>query len=91
MEIIIFKFIIQELGNFDLLLVERNGKVNLELHYPETFPNTSQEIRRDISEIVRNNNLTLDNMTVAKGKTDKNLIQIFPKIFTQKTSVDVSV
>lgn len=88
---IFVKFIIQELGNFDLLLVERSGKVNLELHYPETFPNTSQEIRRDISEIVRNNNLTLDNMTVAKGKTEKNLIQIFPKIFTQKTSVDVSV
>ncbi len=88
---IFVKFVIKELGNFDLLMIERDGKVNLELHYPETLPAAAQDIRRDISQIVKNNDLTLDNMTVGVGRTEKNLIQIFPKIFTQKTSIDVSI
>ncbi len=85
------KFMIQELGDFDLIIMEREGKVNLELHYPETITDETSKIRRDISSIVRNNDLTVENLTVGKGRIKKNLIEIFPKIYSQKTTIDVSV
>jgi hypothetical protein len=88
---IFVKFVIKELGNFDLLILERDGKVNMELHYPEVLQDRSSDIRKDVNSIVSNNNLTIDTLKVSKGQTDKNLLQIFPKIFAQKTSVDVSV
>ena len=59
--------------------------------YPETVEDDTSKIRRDISAIVRNNDLTVDNLTVGKGRIKKNLIEIFPKIYAQKTTIDVSV
>jgi len=88
---IFVKFVIQELGNFDLLILEREGKVSLELHYPEVLQDKSADIRKAMNTIISSNGLTMDNLKVMKGKNEKNLIQIFPKIFAQKTSVDVSV
>jgi hypothetical protein len=88
---IFVKFVIKELGNFDLLILERDGKVNMELHYPEVLQENSSEIRKAMNTIVSNNNLSMDTLKVEKGQTDKNLLQIFPKIFAQKTSVDVTI
>jgi hypothetical protein len=85
------KFMIKELGNFDLLIIERDGKVNMELHYPESMSEKAADIRHDVSGIVRNNDLTIDTLTVAQGKTEKSIIEIFPKIFSNKNSVNVTV
>ncbi len=88
---IFVKFMIKELGNFDLLMTEKDGKVSMEIHYPEMLNDKTQKIRRDIPDIVRNNNLKIENLVLSKGRMEKNLTEIFPKIFSQKTSVDVSV
>lgn len=88
---IFVKFMIKELGNFDLLLTEKEGKVSMEIHYPELLNDKTQKIRRDIPDIVRKNNLKIENLVLSKGRMEKSITEIFPKIFAQKTSVDVSV
>lgn len=88
---IFVKFVIQELGSFDLLLLERDGKISMELHYPDVLQENSPEIRKAMNTIVANNGLSMESLKVMKGRNEKNLMQIFPKIFAQKTSVNVSV
>lgn len=85
------KFMIKELGDFDLLIVEKDGRASVEVHYPESLADRASDIRRDIPDIIRRNGLRLENFLAAQGQTEKSLLQIFPKVVMQKSTVDVTI
>lgn len=87
----LIKFDIQEVGFFDLYFLYGEGKVNIQLNYPEQLREKESDIRNSIGRILAENGLESQELILENSKISIPLSEAFPKIYERKNSVNVTV
>lgn len=88
---ILVKFDIRDLGYFEMILFSKEGKVDMELYYPESLAEKEKEISQGISEIIANNNLSFHTLVLGKCLAPKSISEVFPKIYERRNAINVTV
>lgn len=85
------KFDIEEVGFFDLFFLYKDGKMNLQLDYPDTYRDKDEEIRQNISRILSENDIRVETFVTGSSKESIPLTEAFPKIVERRNAVNVRV
>lgn len=87
----LIKFDIEQVGFFDLFFVYSNGKMDMQLDYPENFRKMDREIRQGIGKILAGNGIRLQNLVTGISTESIPLTEAFPEIYERKNTVNVRV
>lgn len=87
----LFKLDIQSLGAFDMVLMHRDGDVDLQISCPEKVAAFSAQIQQSVSQILVRNGLRPQEVSVRKLTRPLALTEVFPKIFEGMNSINVKV
>lgn len=85
----LIKFDIEQVGFFDLFFVYSNGKMDMQLDYPESFRKMDKEIRQGIGKILSGNGIRLQNLITGISTESIPLTEAFPEIYERKNTVNV--
>ncbi len=85
------KFNIQDLGNFEMITMMRDKKVDISLFVPESLEEKPERIGGAIQEILKQNDLGLAGLTVAPKTRDISLNEVFPDIQEKARGINVAV
>ncbi|WP_206459622.1 hypothetical protein [Anaerovorax sp. IOR16] len=88
---ILVKFDIRDLGYFEMILLSKDGKVDLELYYPEILAQKEKEISQGISEIITRNQLSFRTFVLGKCVSPKSISEVFPKLYEGRNAINVTV
>ena len=86
-----FKFHIQQLGNFDMALEFQDRKTNLQLYVPPALQSKAEEIQEDISGIFRRNGIVPNRLMVREKRGELRVGDIFPEIREKERTINVSI
>lgn len=87
----LIKFEIETVGFFDLYLIYKNGKVDMQLDYPDTLPANKQEIRENLNQILARNGLSFSSLILEKGVPTIPLTEAFPKLLEKRGTINVKI
>lgn len=87
----LIKFDIKNLGFFEMILYTQDGKLDMELFYPEKLAEKEKDIARDISEIVARNNLDFRTLALGKCTVPKSISEVFPKVYERRNAINVTI
>lgn len=87
----LIKFEIETLGFFDLYLVYKDGKVDMQLDYPDTLPANKQEIREHLNQIMAKNGISFSSLVLEKGVPPIPLTEAFPKLLEKRGTINVKI
>lgn len=85
------KFDIKDVGFFDVVILSREGKLDVQLYYPEKLAPMERSIKTGISGIIENNGLSFRSLLLEKSIKPKSLSEVFPKIYERKNAVNVRI
>lgn len=88
---LLIKFDIQNLGFFDMVLWYGQDKLDLKLFYPDSLSVKEGEIRAGLMNIVRNNGLEVQSLSLHNAAEPITLSEVFPKIFERNNLVNVTI
>ncbi len=88
---LLIKFDIKDLGFFEIIMYEQDGKVTFSLYYPQSLKGESPKFKADIDKILEDNNLELSKFFQAVCTEPKSLSEVFPKITERKNSINVII
>jgi len=87
----LFKVDIQGLGFFDLVMASRGDAVELQVYCPETVAPFAQKVQGDLTQILKDNGLKPNGVSVRQMEKPLTISSVFPKIFEGENSVNVKV
>lgn len=85
------KFDVKSLGYFEVVLNYQAGNVDMLVMYPPKLLSQEKNIRNGLSQLVSENGLSIQSLTVEQGRMPLSLTDVFPKIKEGRNSVDVRV
>lgn len=85
------KFDVQDVGFFDLYFIYRDGNIRLQMNCPEALDEGLDAIRRDITQILAENEIKTEELFVESGQRSIPVSEAFPKIFERKNSINVRI
>lgn len=85
------KFDIRDVGFFDLYFAYYQGKVSLQLNYPEGLKTEKKEIENGIGRILAENGLQAEELVFGNSKESITLSEAFPQIFERRNSINVRI
>jgi len=85
------KFDIRDLGYFEMILFSQDGKLDLELYYPEVLEQKEKEISQGISEIIARNQISFRSFVLGKCIAPKSISEVFPKLYEGRNEINVTV
>ena len=85
------KFDIQDVGFFDLYFIYKDGGIRLQMSCPEALDESLDTIRRDITNILAENDIRPEELFVDSGQKSIPVSEAFPKIFERKNSINVRI
>lgn len=88
---LLVKFEIQDVGFFDLYLLYKDGKVEMQLDYPEELKVDQKEIREQMNQIMARNGLSFSSLVLEKGMPPIPLFEAFPKLLERKNTINVKI
>lgn len=87
----LIKFDIEQLGFFDLFFVYKDGKMDMQLDFPDSLGDKEKEIRQNVSRILAENGVRLQKLITGSSKESIPITEAFPQIYERKNSVNVRV
>lgn len=87
----LIKFDIEKLGFFDMFFVYKNGKMDMQLDFPDNLKGKEKEIRQNINRIMAENGIRLQNLVTGSSQESIPITEAFPKIYERKNGVNVRV
>lgn len=87
----LIKFDIKELGFFEMILLSQDGKLDMELFYPEGLAAMEKDIAQDIVQIVARNNLDFRTLALGKCAAPKSISEVFPKLYERRNAINVTI
>ena len=87
----LIKFDIEQLGFFDLFFIFNNGKMEMQLDYPERFRKMDREIRQRIGKIMAENGIRLQTLVTGVSTESIPVSEAFPEIYERMNTVNVRV
>lgn len=88
---LLVKFEIQDVGFFDLYLYYKNGKVEMQLDYPEGLQVEQRQIREQMNQIMARNGLSFSSLVLEQGMPPIPLFEAFPKLLERKNTINVKI
>ena len=85
------KFDIRDLGFFELIMLIDDGKVDMQLYYPEALDADKQKIRESMFAIVERNDLKFRSYMADKFQAPKSVSEVFPKLYEGRNMINVTV
>ncbi len=87
----LIKFDIQDVGFFDLFLFYYDGKVDMQLNYPDRYKEREKEIREKVSRICAERGLGFHSLVLGSSSESIPLSEAFPEISMRRNTVNVRV
>ena len=88
---LLIKFNIKDIGFFDLIITQKQSGIDLQLYYPEKLKKNENLIKKDISNIIEKNGMSLKTFSLNVLLKQKKLEEIFPQIYERINTVDVKI
>ena len=88
---LLIKFNIKDIGFFDLVITQKQSGIDLQLYYPEKLKKNENLIKKDISNIIEKNGMSLKTFSLNVLLKQKKLEEIFPQIYERINTVDVKI
>lgn len=85
------RFYIKDLGPFEMILTLQDNQVGLSLNYPQYISAFKNSVKSNITDLIKKNNLKLSNLSLEEYVSPSNLIEVFPKIYDRKDSINVKI
>ncbi len=86
-----FKFHIQQLGDFDMALEFQDRKTNLQLYVPSSLQPKIDEIQEQVGDILKKNGITPNRLLVREKKGELRVRDVFPEIREKERTINVSI
>lgn len=87
----LIKFDIQDVGFFDLFLFYCDGKVDMQLNYPEKYRSREKQIRERVSRIFAERGIGFQSFVLGSSSQSIPLAEAFPEIYVRRNTVNVRV
>lgn len=87
----LIKFDIQDVGFFDLFLFYYDGKVDMQLNYPDRYKNQEKQIKEQVSRIFAEREIGFHSMVFGSSSESIPLSEAFPEIYIRRNTVNVRV
>lgn len=87
----LIKFDIEQLGFFDLFFIYKGGKMEMQLDFPEGLKEKEKEIRQNVSRILAENGISLQNLVTGLSTESISVTEAFPQIFERKNGINVRI
>lgn len=87
----LIKFNIQSLGNFEMVTLLKDRRVDMELYLPKDLMPKQKQIESDIIGILRRNSLSVANVGIYQRTHDLRLREVFPSLRNSQKGVNVRV
>ncbi len=87
----LIKFDIQEVGFFDLFLFYYDGKVDMQLNYPERYKDREKQIKEEMSRICAERGIGFRSLVFGSSSESIPLSEAFPEISMRRNTVNVRV
>ena len=78
-------------GNFEVDLLARDNKIDLDIRCPDNLLNPVRETKGKLREIIEEQGFRLTNYQVGVYQESQTIIQRFPKLALRKVGIDVKV
>ena len=88
---LLIKFDIKDVGFFDLIVLYKKGKIDMQLFCPEKILALDKGIRAGLTEIMERNGFSIGSIAVDKSKMPISISEVFPKIYERKNTVNVKI
>lgn len=88
---LLIKFDIRGVGFFETIILAQNGKVDMELYYPEKYASKELEIKDAMTQIMAQNSLSFRSLLMARCETPKSISEVFPKIYERRNAINVII
>ena len=88
---LLIKFNIKDVGNFDMVITQKKSGIDLQLYYPEKLKKNENVIKKDISNIIEKNGMSLKMFSLNVLSKGKKLEEVFPQIYERINTVDVKI
>lgn len=85
------KFDIKDLGFFEMIMLVQNGKVDMQLFYPEHLETMKGQIKEGIFTIIERNDLKFRSYMADRCVQPKPISDVFHKLFEGRNMVNVTV
>ncbi len=86
-----FKFHIQQLGDFDMALEFQDRKTDLQLYIPSSLQQKTEEIQEQIGGILKKNGMKPNRLMVREKRGELRVGDVFPEIREKEKSINVRV
>ncbi len=88
---IFITFEIQHLGYFETILNYKNSNIALDIFVPNFFKSSIDKIKKDITTILNNNNLSTTNINIYESINKRKFNEVFSNLSERKSGVDVVI
>ncbi|WP_313528387.1 hypothetical protein [Anaerotignum sp.] len=88
---LLIKFDIKDIGFFDLIVLHKKGKIDMQLFCPERILALDKGIRAGLTDIMERNGFSIGSISVDKSKAPLSISEVFPKIYERKNTVNVKI
>lgn len=87
----LIKFDIEQLGFFDLFFIYKDGKMDMQLDFPDGLKDREKEIRQNMNRILAENGISLQNLVTGSSAESIPITEAFPKIYERKSGINVRI
>lgn len=87
----LIKFDIDQVGFFDLFFIYQDGKIRVQLNYPEDLLDDGARIESEIQDIFTRNGIKAEELYFGTSHKAIPVEEAFPKIFERKNSINVKI
>ncbi len=88
---LLLKFNIQSVGNFEMVTMMRDRRVDMQLYLPKELMGEQKKIEGNVSGILRRNGLSVANVGIFRKMRDLRLTDVFPNIRKAEKGVNIKV
>lgn len=88
---LLVKFDIKDVGFFDLIILNRKSKIDMQIFCPEKIMKIDKNIKTGLKDIIEKNGLSAGSISVEKSSSPVSISEVFPKIYERKNTVNVRI
>lgn len=88
---LLIKFDIKDKGFFELIMLVDDGKVDMQLFYPDEYESAKSQIKESMFAIMERNDLKFRSYAAGKCVQPVSISEVFPKIYEGRNMINVTV
>lgn len=87
----LLKLNVEQVGMIDVVLLYEQGSIRANIGCPQTLEKLDPQIKEGIQKIMEKNNIKMQHLKMEYGAKEKQLLEVFPKLYERKQGVNVRI